>query len=94
MAIKSIVSKSRYYIAGNVYYHTLNTKKVNYRAAGFGKYKKDLNETWKNMNRILGNSKVRTCSSAVIHNHISPLVIASHFNNHFASVASGGANLC
>ena len=38
----------------------------------------------------MGKSKVRTCSSLVINNHIDtdPLAIANHFNNHFASAAS------
>ena len=48
-----------------------------------------MGETWKNINRILGKSKVWTCLSHVINNHIStdPLAITNHFNNHFANVA-------
>ena len=89
MAKKSIASKSRYNTARNVYYHTLKTKKNCY-APVFGKYKTDFKETWKNINYILGKSKVKTCTLLVIYHHISidPLAIANHFNNHFASVAS------
>ena len=86
---RTISNKAKFNKSRNEYNRALKEKKQTYYYNVFQKFRNNLKETWKNINKQLGKVKSSTCSSLLVNNKTinDSQSITNHFNDYFASVA-------
>ena len=87
---KNVLNKANFSKKRNSYKRALQEKKQSYMAQTFIKIKNDMRQTWKNINRQLGNVKISSYASLSINNITidDPKQITNHFNDYFVNIAS------
>ena len=87
---KSFFNRVKFNKTRNLYNRALLKKKQSYYNDIFQKFKNNLKETWKNINKQLGKCKSTIFTSLKINNELisDSEKISNHFNDYFVSVAS------
>ena len=90
MRTRSLASKVKYHKERNIYSRMVQEKKKVYFKSKIALHKNNVKETWHIVNDLLGKPKKLSSLSLIIKKkHCDdPEIVANHFNEHFASVAS------
>ena len=90
MRTRSLACKAKYHKERNINFWMVQEKKKVYFKSKIALHKNNVKETWHIVNELLGKPKKLSSLSLIVKKKQcdDPEIVANHFNEHFASVAS------